>query len=128
MPPDGWPHAHAQRHENHVDAERPAAFGGRERARNHRDIDGEDGGRTQALEAARGDERAKRGRGTAKRRAECEDRETGQEERLASQHVGQPSKGEQDGRDDDEIADQDPLDSARQRYAEGVCDRGQGRY
>jgi len=42
-------------------------------------------------------------------------RETDEEERLASEHVGQPSKGEQDGRDDDEIADQHPLDIARQR-------------
>ena len=53
---DGWPHAYTQRQEDHVEAERPAALGGRERARDHGNVDAKDGGRTQALEAARGDE------------------------------------------------------------------------
>jgi hypothetical protein len=63
--------------------------------------------------------------GAAPHSAEGKDRQTGQEDRLASNHVGQASNGENGRRHDDEIPDQHPLDTARELNTEAAGDRGQ---
>jgi hypothetical protein len=107
------------------DADRLAALPRRERRRDDRERRRVHQRRTDALHAAGTDQEAGVRREAARERGEREDREPDHEDLAAAVHVGELAPGDEQRREHERVAGDDPL-QLRDRDLEVLADRRQG--
>ena len=124
-PPQRGAQARADREHHGVHSERASAFGAREGVGDDGQAGSEDQRAAQSLEGPGDDEHQERARGSAQRRAEREEGETGHPDGLASDEIREASERQEGPGDHHEIDDDHPLDGPADRRAKRARDRRQ---